>query len=110
MAHENVDVPGLDVLVGPDHWMVSHLQIRGRGIGFFVDAGQHMNVGARRSVVGVPLFVIDHEWRGDPFHRRMILVFNRDRTGYKRGDVILEAYSAHEIVEPWPHLETIEFA
>src|SRR5258706_14215424 len=39
----------------------------------------------------------------------MILVLNRNRSGDKRSDVILETNTSHELVEPRPYLEAIEF-
>src|SRR6267154_4153086 len=40
----------------------------------------------------------------------MILVLNRNRSGDKRSDVILETNTSHELVEPRPYLEAVEFA
>src|SRR5260370_7150616 len=68
-----------------------------------------MHVRAGRSIVRVPFFLLDYEGGSDVFHRRMIVVLNRDRSSNERSDVILEANSSHELVEPRPHLEAIEF-
>src|SRR5260370_13562364 len=70
---------------------------------------QYMHVRAGRSIVGVPFLLLDYEGRKNAFHRRMILVLNRNRSSDKRSDVILEANSPHELVEPRPDLEAIEF-
>src|SRR5260370_25114689 len=68
-----------------------------------------MHVRAGRSIVRVPFFLLDYEGGSDVFHRRMIVVLNRDRSSNERSDVILEVNSSHELVEPRPHLEAIEF-
>src|SRR5579863_5127156 len=110
MTHKNINVSGLDVLIRPNHRMVAHLDVGVGLVRFFVHAGQDMNVGARGFVIGVKLFVVNDEWRGDSLHRRMVLVLDGDRSGDKGSDVILEAYSTQEIAEPRPYLETIELA
>src|ERR1700694_2326428 len=68
-----------------------------------------MHVRAGRSIVCIPFFLLDYEGGSDVFHRWMILVLNRDRSCNTSSDVILEANSPHELVEPRPHLEAIEF-
>src|SRR5271154_3467957 len=69
-----------------------------------------MHVGARRSIVRVPFFVLDYEGRCDVLHRGMILVLDRDRASDKCSDVILEADASHELLKPGPDLIAIEFA
>src|ERR1700683_565900 len=62
MSHEDVNVPGLVVFIGPDDGMIAHFGLCIWVIGIFVHAGQHMNIWARRFVPSVPLFLF-HEKR-----------------------------------------------
>jgi len=110
MTHENINVSCLHVSVRPDHWVIAHLLVGSRRISLFINAGEHVDIRPRRGVVGVPLFVFDHEGRDNAFHHRVILVLNGDRTRDEACDVILEADASHELVKPGPHLETVELS
>ena len=49
MAHEDVDVPGFDVFVGPNHRMIaSHGDHASGLVGRLVYAGQNMHMGTVR--------------------------------------------------------------
>jgi hypothetical protein len=110
MPHEDVDIPGLDVLVRPDDRMVSHLDRGIGGIGVFIHAGEHVNVGSRRLVVGVPFFVFDFEGAGDIFHDGVRGIFDVDFAGREGRDVLGEADATHEVGEPGPDRIAIKFA
>src|ERR1700723_699990 len=110
MSHEDIDVSRLIVLVGPDHWMVAHLDRRIRLITALADAGEHVHVWPRRVVPRVPLFVLDRERAGDAFHRGVRWIFDRHRSISECRDIVLESDAAHELREPGPDGETVELA
>src|SRR6266436_10241224 len=43
MAHEDVNVSGFHVIIRPDHRVIAHLLVGWRGIGLFIDTGEHMD-------------------------------------------------------------------
>ena len=62
MAHEDVDITRLHVLIGPDHRMIAaHLDDGIRRVRRLIHMGQHVNVGTGRLVVGAPLLLLHHE-------------------------------------------------
>src|SRR6476660_8813581 len=53
-----VHVSSFVVWIRPDDRMIAHLHGAGRLVAVLVDIREHVHVGARRSVVGVPLVVL----------------------------------------------------
>src|SRR5256885_4219034 len=76
MSHEDVDISGFDMLVGPDNRMVAHFQRAVGHVSLFVHAGQHAHVWPRRFVVRIPLFAFDLEGSTETPHYGMHLIFN----------------------------------
>src|ERR1700719_314804 len=110
MAHKDVHIAGLHMLVRPNYRMIAaHLGGGVRRIRRLINVGQHVNIGTRRLVVRVPLLLLYYErWRNIR-HYRMRVVFYDDGRGGKLRDVILETDSTHEPRKPPPHLVPIEF-
>ena len=110
MPHEDIDVSGLVVLIGPDHGMIAHLDLRVRAITVLTYAGKHVNIRSRRLVPCVPFLVRNRKWTRHALHRGMRLVFDRHHAVDKCGDVLLEPDAAHELRKPRPHLEAVKLA
>jgi peroxiredoxin len=97
MAHKDIDVSGLVALIGPDHRMIAHLDLRIRVITVLTYAGKHVNIGSRRLVPCVPFLVHNRKWARHAPHRGMRLVFDGHHAVGKCGDVLLEPDAAHEL-------------
>src|SRR5882757_7311596 len=109
MSHEDVDISGFDMLVGPDDRMVAHFQRTVGHVSLFVHARQYPHIGPRRSIVGIPLLAFDLERSAETPHDGMRLIFDVNFCGGERSDVVLEANAAHEIGEPIPHRVAVKF-
>ena len=79
VAHEDVNVSRLVVLIGPDHRMIAHLGAGVGRIGGLVNPRQNVHIRARRFVVGVPLLLIHYERFAHIFHDRVRRIFYDDR-------------------------------
>ena len=90
--------------------MIPHLHIGLQGVAAFIHVGQHVHVGARIGLVGVPLVVGDHEGARHILHHGMLAVLHLHRAVRLVGDVVLVAYLTHEVREPFPHRIAVKLA
>ena len=83
--------------IGPDNWMVAHLDIGLGGVAGLIDTGQNADVGTGAAVVGVPLVIGDDKGSRKVAHHGMQAVFYLYGGVALLGYVILEEYAAHEV-------------
>src|ERR1700742_2642561 len=109
MPHENIDVASLDVLVGPDHGMIAHLDGGVGLIGRFVYVCEHMNIWSRAFIIGIPFFFLNGESIGDAAKHGMVVVFEDNIGSCETGDIIFPADATHEVTEPGPDGIAVKF-
>src|SRR5580698_7532005 len=76
VAHKDINIPSLVVFVCPDDGVIPHLDLCVRSVSVFIHTGKHMDIGARRLIVRVPLFMLDNEGSFDALHRWMSSVLD----------------------------------
>src|ERR1700722_3129036 len=110
VAHENVNISSLVVLICPDHRMISHFcagvwRIRG-----FVNSRQYVNIRTWGFVVRVPLFPINNKGCCHILHHRMRRIFDDDGRVGELWNVVGESDSAHERGKPGPYPVSVKFS
>ena len=103
MTHEDIDIPGLHVFVGPDHRMVAaHLDSGCGGVAVLIHSCQHVHIRSRTLIINIP-FVFGNKRCWYVFHNRMVPVFYCKQGGVSTGDVIFVLNVTHKLRVPLPH-------
>lgn len=110
VAHEDVYVAGFHVLVCPYDGMVAHLDFAVGLIGIFIDTGEHMNIGPRRFVPRVPLFVFNGESGRNAAEDGVLGSFVAHSGRGESSNVLRPADASHEAREPGPDGVAVKFA
>src|ERR1700733_8608877 len=109
MPHEDIDIPRLLVIVGPNHRVIAtHLDLRLGCVAVLVYSSQHVNVRPGVFVPGVPLLVFDQEGARETFHYGVMRIFHVHRAGSEGSYVVLELDATHKVGKPRPETEAVE--